>query len=177
MGGEITLKSRVGRGSTFRLALPATRADAPIACEDGARAPALLDGVRVLVADDNPINRELARAILEHAGVDVSEAGDGAEAVEAARRLPVDLILMDVRMPRLDGVQAAWTIRRTPGPNQDIPILAFSADSELRREGPAGPFTGRVGKPVSSAALLAALAAAIGAEFQSEQEEVRRGVG
>jgi CheY-like chemotaxis protein len=177
MGGEITLKSLVGRGSTFRLVLPAPRAETPVAGEATVQAATLLEGVRVLIADDNPINRELARTILEPAGVEVSEASDGAEAVEAAGRLPVDLILMDLRMPGLDGLRAAWAIRRMPGPNQDIPILAFSADAELRREGPSGPFTGRVGKPVTAAVLLAAVGEAIGGEFQLKPEEQRRGVG
>ena len=79
----------------------------------------------MLVADDNAVNRELARAILEPAGVEVSEAADGLEAVEAASRAPFDAILMDLRMPGQDGHAALAAIRSRPGPNQHMPIVAF----------------------------------------------------
>jgi PAS domain S-box-containing protein len=161
MGGEITLRSRVGRGSTFRVELPAPVAEEAAASDTGEAALDTLDGARVLVVDDNAVNRELARAILEPLGVEVSEACDGAEAVAAAR-LPVDLILMDLRMPGLNGRGAAEAVRRTPGPNQDIPILAFSADSEIADD-PAGlgPFDGQVRKPVEPSALIRALIEAL----------------
>jgi len=178
MGGEITLKSRVGRGSRFSLSLPAPLCEPPAAAVEGGDVLALLDGVRVLVVDDNTINRELARAVLEPSGIEVSEAVDGVEATEAAALLPVDLILMDLRMPRLDGLQAAWAIRRTPGPNQDIPILAFSADGELRAGTPLGPLTGRVTKPISPRALVEAVAEAVSMEFEPiDDEELRHGHG
>jgi CheY-like chemotaxis protein len=171
MGGEITLTSRVGRGSTFRVELPAPVAEEAPVGEAGEAAPGSLDWARILVVDDNAINRELARAILEPLGVEVSEACDGAEAIEAAG-LPVDLILMDLRMPALNGRSAAEEIRRTPGPNQDIPILAFSADSEIADD-PAGlgPFDGQVRKPVEPAALIGALIAALSDPYAGSQTD------
>ncbi len=165
MDGEVTVTSRVGRGSTFRLALPALRALAKDA--EGRLGVDLetLCGLRVLVADDNVVNRELARAILELAGVEVSEAVDGLEAVEAAVRTPFDAILMDLRMPGLDGCQALAAIRGQPGPNQHMPVLAFSADGLLDAARAAGSgFQGVVRKPTSPGELLRAVARAIGAD-------------
>src|SRR5439155_277938 len=115
MGGTISLRSRVGRGSTFRLELPAPAVAAAQAEEATSEAGDTLEGLRVLVADDNLVNRELVRAMLEPCGVEVTEALDGREAVELAGRLPVDVILMDMRMPRLDGRAAAMEIRDGDG--------------------------------------------------------------
>src|SRR5205807_2176895 len=118
MGGAVTLRSRVGRGSTFRLeiAAPATEATQ---VEGGVTALGdLLDGLRVLVADDNETNRDLARAILAPAGIEVSDASDGDVAVEMARAMPYDAILMDLRMPGLGGLEALARIRGVAGPNQ-----------------------------------------------------------
>jgi PAS domain S-box-containing protein len=173
MAGDIRLKSRAGRGSTFRLELPAAPAEPLVSADTIIQAAELLEGVRVLVVDDNPINRELARAILEPVGVDVSEAADGAEAVEAALALPVDLILMDLRMPGLHGREAAAAIRMRPGPNQDIPILAFSADADLTGgRGELGPFDGQVRKPVSPGELLSAVAEAMSDAYQPPELEL-----
>jgi PAS domain S-box-containing protein len=154
MGGGIAVRSRVGHGSTFRLELPAQTVVAPPVTEAGASATDMLAGLRVLVVDDNANNRELARAILEIAGVEVSEACDGAEAVRIAQGRPFDLILMDLRMPVMDGRSALAAIRGAPGPNRDMPILAFSADGGGDLQG----FQGWVGKPILAATLLAAIA-------------------
>jgi PAS domain S-box-containing protein len=162
MGGAVSVTSRVGRGSTFRLVLPALRAsfDDSIGA-DGAILDRLC-GARVLVVDDHAANRELARAILEPVGAEVSEAGGGLEALEIVRSLPFDAILMDLRMPDLDGRAALAAIRREPGPNQHMPILAFSADATM---GPGGAafagFQGVVRKPISPADLLHALLRAL----------------
>lgn len=163
MGGSISVKSRIGQGSTFRLELPAAEASEPAGCGVGlADDPLALDGVRVLVADDNAANRELARAILQPAGVEVTEACGGLEAVELAQRLPVDLILMDLQMPGLDGYGAARAIRREPGPNRDMPILAFSSDTVvLERSAGASLFDGRVEKPLTALRLLDAVRRAV----------------
>jgi len=160
MGGGITVRSRLGRGSTFRVALPAQ--PAAVGPDAGAAAPReVLVGVRALVVDDNANNRELARCILESAGVEVAEARDGGEAIRVARDLPFDLILMDLRMPVLDGRGALAAIRNAPGPNQDTPVLAFSADS-VSDLGDVDGFQGWVSKPIDASTLVAAIAAAIG---------------
>jgi len=85
---------------------------------------------KVLVADDHPVNREFVRRILEPLGGSVTEAVDGAEAVDAATMGAFDLILLDLKMPGMDGDEAARIIRASNGPNRNAPILAFSAGQE-----------------------------------------------
>ncbi len=175
MGGSVALQSRVGRGSTFRVELAAPITEAILLNDAGRVDAAALDGIRVLVADDNRANRELARAILEPAGVEVSEACNGAEAVAVALTLPVDVILMDLHMPGVGGRAATAEIRRGGGPNQDVPILAFSADSEVEEDGLSGSrlFDGQISKPVSPQQLLNALRKAVFDE-PAPLEEARR---
>ncbi|WP_309605137.1 PAS domain S-box protein [Phenylobacterium sp.] len=159
MDGSITLRSRVGRGSTFRLEVAAPTVAMPATIFAPASWAQSLDGVRVLVADDNIANRDLVRAILESVGVEVSEACDGLEAVAAAQGLPVDAILMDLRMPGQGGRAAAAQIRATVGPNQDTPILAFSADGESAELeiGRNALFNAHLRKPMEPGKLLSAL--------------------
>jgi PAS domain S-box-containing protein len=179
MGGSVSLRSRPGHGSTFRVDLTAPATVAAPSSETFAPDGSSLDGIRVLVVDDNAANRELARAILESAGVEVSEARNGAEAADFARRLPVDLILMDLRMPGLSGASAAQTIRRTPGPNQDIPILAFSADNDPtpHQNGGSPLFNGQIGKPVSPLQLLEGLRKALADDIHPMLEVTRHARG
>jgi CheY-like chemotaxis protein len=154
----VSVESRLGEGSTFRLTLPAMRGASDDPLDGSGEIIDRLCGLRVLVVDDNMINRELARAILEPAGVEVSEAQGGREAVEIAQSLPFDVILMDLRMPDMDGRTAVRAIRSEPGPNQHMPILAFSADGmvDCSAAENAG-FQGVVRKPISPADLLQAL--------------------
>jgi signal transduction histidine kinase/CheY-like chemotaxis protein len=92
-------------------------------------APQLLNGLRVLLAEDNPINALLARTLLTRAGCMVTTVQDGEEAVAAARAGAYDLILLDIRMPRLDGLAAAERIRTGEGPSAGAPIVALTADA------------------------------------------------
>ena len=179
MGGMVGVRSKRGEGSVFYL-----RVSAPAAQFDAAQATAdqlpTLEGLRVLVADDNPANRDLVRAILAPFDVRVTEAADGRDAVEAAARAPVDVILMDIRMPRLDGPAAAAAIREGGGPNQDVAILAFSADVDLARFEIAGSaFDGIVRKPIAADQLIAALARAASPETDAmaSRDSVRQAAG
>ena len=107
--------------------------------------------MRVLLAEDNPINALLARTLLTRAGCIVDTVQDGEEAVEAASKAPYDLILLDIRMPRLDGFGAAQRIRalRARSPSPIIALTAESGEEEEARALKAG-MDGFVTKPIES---------------------------
>lgn len=157
MGGEIGVESRPGKGSAFHFYCEAPPASAPIPIEAGSAESATLAGVRVLVADDNAANRELTRAILQQFDAEVTEAVDGAEVVALAAQAPFDVILMDLHMPVLDGQAALQRIRTEPGPNQDAPILAFTADGADTVNCGVSGFDGVMEKPISPMTMVATL--------------------
>lgn len=117
--------------------------------------PQGLHGKRVLLAEDNPINALLARTLLTRAGCVVDTAQDGEEAVAAAEAAPYDLILLDIRMPRLDGLGAARLIRALPAPASRTPIIALTADSgeDERARALAAGMDAFLTKPIDSARL------------------------
>ena len=163
MGGQIGVESEPGHGACFWFSIPARPAEA----SGGAAAVELqavrLEDLSLLVVDDNPVNRELVRAVLTPLGVRVTEAGDGSEAVRQAAGQPFDVILMDLRMPVMSGSDAARQIRRGQGPNARTPIVAFSADSgEEAALGPlaAHGFCARLIKPFKTTDLIVTLATA-----------------
>ena len=128
MGGSITAESTPGVGSTFRLRLEATLAEvAATATATGADFD--LSGLRVLVVDDNPINRAVAQAIVEAVGGVVTCAEDGVVALEALRADGFDVVLMDVHMPRMDGLEAIRRIRAGEAGRADQPVVALTADA------------------------------------------------
>ena len=95
-------------------------------CENFATAEAF-EGVRVLVAEDDQTSQLIAQKMLERIGATVTVVGDGQLAVEAAENSSFDLILMDLMMPRMSGVEATARIRSGNGPCSEAPILALSA--------------------------------------------------
>ncbi|WP_323770014.1 ATP-binding protein [Antarctobacter sp.] len=129
MGGEIGAESTVGEGSVFWVRLPVTPAEAPAATVDlvADTGPALSDR-NILLVEDNEINLQLARDMLTLIGHRVTVARDGREGVEAAKADRFDLILMDIRMPVMDGLAATKAIREGQGASRDVPIIAFSAN-------------------------------------------------
>ncbi|WP_454760173.1 MASE1 domain-containing protein [Caulobacter segnis] len=162
MGGDIGVESTLGQGARFWFEIPAQTGPSHDAADDEVEEtelPLPPPGVRVLVVDDNAGNRELVRSVLEAVGVHVAEAVDGEEGVAAAAADAFDAILMDLRMPRLDGVSAAQRIRAEAGPSASSPIIAFSADV---RSGPLDPvFDGATPKPLTVASLLSTLSDAL----------------
>jgi PAS domain S-box-containing protein len=127
MGGRIGVTTRPGKGSTFWVEVPLAVGEAPAEVQNheaGTEYPAL----RVLVVDDTAVNRELVRLMLEPLGFQVEEASGGAEGVKAAVSRAYDLILMDVRMPGVDGLEATRVIRGASKLNSRVPILALTAD-------------------------------------------------
>jgi light-regulated signal transduction histidine kinase (bacteriophytochrome)/ActR/RegA family two-component response regulator len=135
MGGEIQVDSQPGVGTTFHFdvrvaeaAGPAPRADAQAMPGAEALLKTVHAGTRVLIAEDEPINREIMRTLLEDALCRVELAEDGAAAVAAARARDFDLILMDLQMPVLDGIEATRLIR-LDSRNRSTPIVATTANA------------------------------------------------
>lgn len=127
MGGTLTATSKLGEGSRFVLRLPACELPAEDA-EAASRPSSTLFKGRVLVVDDNPLNRLLARRLLEARGLEVELAEAGAEAVAKAP-MGFDLILMDCYMPGVDGFEATQRIRALDGAVARTPIVALTASA------------------------------------------------
>ena len=164
MGGSITFTSKVGEGTTFRITLP-FRMDESAALPRQETAPDMagaLRGMRVLLAEDNDLNMEIAEFMLQSAGAEVTEARDGREAVELFRALPTgyfDAVLMDVMMPVLDGYQATGIIRASERPDAGVPVIAMTANAfvEDRQRAREAGMTEHLPKPLDQAVLVQTL--------------------
>jgi two-component system, sensor histidine kinase len=158
MGGDIEVQSQPQRGSRFTLRLPLTEA-APPAATESARAPAVTK-LRLLVAEDNEVNREVLAAMISALGHEATFANDGQDALDAAREREFDLVLMDLHMPRMDGLDATRAIRALPGAAAGVPIVALTADAfdETRQRCSAAGMTGFLSKPVNLDELAQVLA-------------------
>jgi len=113
----------------------------------------------VLIVDDEPINRLVLARMLEHFGATWLEVSSAPEALELLARHPVDLVLMDIHMPQMSGIQAVEALRRLAGPNQETPVVAVTGDTmRERHEYVALGFDGYANKPISLSAVQSMLA-------------------
>ncbi len=163
MGGDISLQSEVGRGSTFRVTVRcglAPDATAPVRPPDTARTAQPRQGLRVLLADDNAIQREVISHLLETGGYQAVVASGGREAVDEFRRGGIDVVLVDLQMPEMDGFQTAAAIRALEKPGAHVPIVAITASSLKadRERGLEVGISDFLAKPVSKEALLTVVA-------------------
>jgi len=165
MGGEIGVDSTPGVGSCFWFTVRVARHGGTVAAVPGERAEAAesrlrreFAGTRVLLAEDEPINQEVSISLLEDAGLQVDLAADGAQAVAMAASQAYALILMDMQMPNLNGLDATRQIRRGPG-NANTPIIAMTANAfdEDRKTCLAAGMNDHVGKPVDPEQLFSTL--------------------
>jgi signal transduction histidine kinase/ActR/RegA family two-component response regulator len=156
MGGEIGVESEENRGATFWFTVCASTVDQAAPAPEEPDSSWSIGRLRVLLVDDVAVNRELLTALLAPFDMRVSEASNGAEAVEAAQRDPFDLILMDLQMPVMDGLAAAKAIRASSPLNNATPILAVSANvmpPQVEACHAAG-MNDHIGKPIDPHVLL-----------------------
>jgi len=162
MGGEIGVESEEWRGSTFRFSLTLPRASntvEPPSPPPRRRPPAGKSRKHVLVAEDDPTNQAIARAVLEAAGCVVHVVDNGVDAVAALDRQRYDLALMDIQMPRMGGVEATQRIRSRGGAAASMPIIAVTAHAMAgaRQEYLRGGMDDYVSKPYAADDLVAVI--------------------
>jgi CheY-like chemotaxis protein len=166
MGGQVGVESTLGAGSSFWFTARLRRGQGPV--PDAASGDTALaveaalrqrhPGARVLLAEDNEVNREIALALLQGIGLAVDTAVDGREAVALAMAGPYDLVLMDMQMPVMDGLAATRAIRALPG-WASTPILALTANAfaEDRRACEEAGMSDFISKPMNIGDVQACL--------------------
>jgi signal transduction histidine kinase/ActR/RegA family two-component response regulator len=170
MGGQVVVESEVGKGSCFSVRLPLVPVpfEAPTSTSNAIDIEIQEhsnDVLRILVAEDNPTNRLVLKTLLGTFDAELTFAEDGLQAVEAYKAGRFDLVLMDLQMPNMDGLEATRAIRRLEkfAGRQRMPMLALSANAMAHHvdEALAAGLDGHVAKPIMLPKLLAAIETAL----------------
>ena len=167
LGGTIDVESELGKGSTFTVTLKHKIADESYYEKKYAENPVtgseILEGRKILLAEDNDLNAEIAEAILERAGLNIERVEDGIQCVNRITEMPAgtyDMILMDIQMPNMNGYKATQAIRHLPDKDKAcIPIVAMTANAfeEDKRDAIAAGMNGHIAKPIQVEKLLSIL--------------------
>jgi PAS domain S-box-containing protein len=169
MGGKIDVHSQPGRGSLFQARIPMWRASAQ-GSPDSVSAPpseaaALPPALRVLLAEDHPVNQKVVQLILAPMGAEVTVAEDGLQALWAFERATFDLVLMDMQMPRMDGLAATRAIRKLQAeagsPATPVVMLSANAMPQHRQDALDAGADLHLAKPITAATLIAAVQEAL----------------
>ena len=156
MGGRLTCESRLGEGSVFSIHITFSTVEPKESHEEFNKE--LLRGMRVLVAEDNKINQMIIKELLSSAGVEVTMANNGIEALEFLQKNIFDLVLMDIQMPEMDGLTATTQIRSDPR-FDNLPVLAMTANvgAEHLAESKAAGMNAHLAKPIDVNKLYSTL--------------------
>lgn len=170
MGGELSASSQLGQGSVFTLSLKtpwstltAGSAQAPGAGDSASPDPLepglTIETLRVLVAEDHPVNRKVVGLLLQSMGHQVSFAEDGQQALTIASQSDFDLVLMDIHMPVMDGLSSTRQIRALPGERGRVPIVALTADvmNDVADQAMAAGMNAFLSKPLQKTQLQAVM--------------------
>ena len=174
MGGRIWAESVLGAGSTFHIKLPLALAkpSAVAPAAEPTRAPASPpNGLSILAVDDNAVNLLVLDQLLSSMGHKIAKAAGGREALEAMSREAFDLVLLDIQMPEMTGIEVLQRLRAAPGPNRHAPVVALTADVTSGGRGrylELG-FTEHASKPIQIADLMQAISRAMAADSKAVQ--------
>ena len=179
MGGRIWAENNAGRGATFAFDLEVERTRVEAAPASNIQSLSDLEmttSPHILIVDDNATNRVVAQALCEMFGCTSETAEDGVEALAAVQERQFDLVLMDIKMPRMDGVQATEAIRALKGPVSAIPIVALTAnaDPDDAKKYLACGMAAVVEKPIKPERLRMAMNTALGQAAAPAETPARR---
>ena len=161
MGGQVGVESVPGKGSLFWFTARLQRGEQVMVETVGNAEKEIRDhhiGARILLVEDDPINQEVAKVLLIEAGLSVDIASDGQQAIDKVKANPYDLVLMDIQMPVMDGIEATLQIRQMPD-RKELPILALTANifEEYRHRCTEAGMSDFIAKPVDPIALFATM--------------------